>query len=304
MKILKYLSIFTLIFSIFLGTFFNFEDLAKNRQPLKIENHYFLRADLHMHTRFSDGFLSPLDLVLLAKRKNLQIIGITEHNLVWPSKIAVWFSKLVDGPIVLTGQEVTSKKQHIIALGINSVIDWDQPQEKILDKIHEQGGIAIAAHPVSRYHKNFLSVSEKLDGAEVFHPVAFSLIQSSKWNWRSMIDFYTAAKIRSSKLSAIGSSDYHFFSGLGECFTWVVSTNIDERTILKAIQDGDTFVEDHLGNFHGNPKWIARFRNLKVNEDSQKMGPFLLIKALNVMSWLSLCFLLLSGLRKSVAINP
>ena len=37
-------------------------------------------ADLHLHTNLSDGSLSPLELVKLAKRRGLRCISVTDHD--------------------------------------------------------------------------------------------------------------------------------------------------------------------------------------------------------------------------------
>jgi histidinol phosphatase-like PHP family hydrolase len=38
------------------------------------------RHDIHTHTTYSDGFLSPEDLVQQAKKKKLEILGICDHG--------------------------------------------------------------------------------------------------------------------------------------------------------------------------------------------------------------------------------
>ena len=55
-----------------------------------------LEADFHAHTRFSDGFLSPLDLVLQARRRGLDVLAVTEHNNVFPALIARSYARHVD----------------------------------------------------------------------------------------------------------------------------------------------------------------------------------------------------------------
>ena len=45
-----------------------------------------LKADLHIHTNFSDGKLSPFEIIDLAKEKGLNIIGITDHDNIEGSK--------------------------------------------------------------------------------------------------------------------------------------------------------------------------------------------------------------------------
>lgn len=39
-----------------------------------------LKADLHIHTSYSDGKFSPLEIINLAKEKGLNIIGVTDHD--------------------------------------------------------------------------------------------------------------------------------------------------------------------------------------------------------------------------------
>ncbi len=40
------------------------------------------KVDLHTHTTFSDGALEPKELLDLAKKKNIGVIGITDHDTV------------------------------------------------------------------------------------------------------------------------------------------------------------------------------------------------------------------------------
>ena len=37
-------------------------------------------VDLHMHSYFSDGTMSPTEIIEEAKRRNVEIISITDHN--------------------------------------------------------------------------------------------------------------------------------------------------------------------------------------------------------------------------------
>jgi len=72
-----------------------------------------LEVDLHAHTRFSDGFLSPFDLVLQARRRGLDALAITEHNILFPAQLGRWFSRLTSGPTILVGEEVTTRRFHV-----------------------------------------------------------------------------------------------------------------------------------------------------------------------------------------------
>ncbi|MGA2579967.1 MAG: hypothetical protein ABSH24_28550 [Bryobacteraceae bacterium] len=73
------------------------------------------------------------------------------HNHVWVSKVGRWFSRREGGPLVLTGEEIVSEHYHLLAIGIDSTIDWRQTAVRAIEQIHRQGGVAIAAHPLRQY---------------------------------------------------------------------------------------------------------------------------------------------------------
>lgn len=43
-------------------------------------NSMYTKGDFHIHSTYSDGGLSPTEIVRLAKQKNVDIISITDHN--------------------------------------------------------------------------------------------------------------------------------------------------------------------------------------------------------------------------------
>lgn len=211
-------------------------------------------VDLHAHTRYSDGFLSPMELVLSAKRKGLHAIAVTEHNVVFPARMAAWFSELVDGPVVLVGEEITTRDYHLIAVGIERDVEPNADLGAVIAEIHAQGGVAIAAHPTKRYWPAFEAVRNELDGAEVVHPAAYSYNES--FSWHDMVAFYE----EDASLAAIGSSDFHFFDALGVCRTQVMARDVDARAIVEAVREGNTRTQAPDGRVFGRPG--GRFRAL------------------------------------------
>ncbi|NGX48909.1 MAG: 5'-3' exoribonuclease [Candidatus Anoxychlamydiales bacterium] len=81
------------------------------------------RADLHMHSYFSDGTNSPQELLYLAKEKNLSAISITDHDTIdaYDDKLFEIADEL--GIRLLVGSEISSqlfnKTVHILAYGID-----------------------------------------------------------------------------------------------------------------------------------------------------------------------------------------
>ncbi len=103
-----------------------------------------MKADLHLHTRYSDDGWSPADKVVRqCRKKGFGCIAITDHN----SFRAYEEVKDSEGIIIIPGEEVSSSEGHIIALGIDREIPKGMGVKETIDAIHEAGGIAIAAHP-------------------------------------------------------------------------------------------------------------------------------------------------------------
>jgi hypothetical protein len=224
-----------------------------------------LESDFHAHTRFSDGFLSPFDLVVQADRRGLDVLGITEHQLAFPGKLGRWFSHAIGGPTIVVGEEITTNRYHLIALGLDHTVHAGDPLRTTIDAVHAQGGVAIAAHPVEAFHERFETALDLLDGAEVMHPLvygtgrrqAFGGAQRAGWSWDSMRDFYVHAKEKGYNLTAIGSSDYHFFSPLGVTRTLVFAERDDEASVLEALRRKKTVVYDLKGQAYGDPELVA-----------------------------------------------
>jgi hypothetical protein len=249
-------------------------DGAPPRRAVMRAGYRVLEADFHVHTRFSDGFLSPFDVVLHARRNGLDAFAITEHNMIYPAKMARWFSRAIDGPKVIIGEEITTDRFHLIALGIEERVSPYGELGPIVDQIHDQGGLAIAAHPVKRFWPAFDSELAKLDGAEVMHPLAMGAAargsRRGSWLWEEMRDWNVRAKADGYHVTAIGSSDYHFFNYLGVMRTLVFAQDDSEAAILSALREKRTVVRDLAGNLYGDDALVAEIKAHPIAVDEQE----------------------------------
>lgn len=107
-------------------------------------------ADLHVHTKHSDGQDSVSDVLAWAARIRLDVIAITDHDTIEGAVIAAELARVRRGPEVIVGEEVSSLDGHILALFITKVVRPNLSAEETVAAIHEQGGMAIAAHPYWR----------------------------------------------------------------------------------------------------------------------------------------------------------
>ena len=231
-------------------------DVAPARPVVHRAGYRVLEGDFHTHTAWSDGSLSPLGVVRQANRRGLDVVAITEHNTVWPSRFARAYATPSD-PLVLTGQEVTTARFHVIAVGIESTVSPNQPLPGVIADIHAQHGVAIIAHPVPHYWPNIVPYRERFDAAEVMHPLAYS-DRNPTWRWVDMLRFYEDAK---APLGAIGSSDYHWMSVLGLCRTLVFVTEpVTPEAVVDAIREHHTVTLDRAGEPWGDPTLVAALR--------------------------------------------
>ena len=108
-------------------------------------------ADLHIHTHHSDGQDGPAEVVAWAARIGLDVIAITDHDQIDGALIAASIARREPGsPDVIVGEEVSSLDGHILALFIDRLVPPDMSGAETVAAIHEQGGLAMAAHPYWR----------------------------------------------------------------------------------------------------------------------------------------------------------
>jgi predicted metal-dependent phosphoesterase TrpH len=105
------------------------------------------RADLHMHTTASDGLPTAEKLLdHVARRNNLDVIAITDHDTLDASLWA--YERRNSYPFdIVPGEEVSTAEGHVLALWIRERIPTNLSLAETSAAIHEQGGIAILAHP-------------------------------------------------------------------------------------------------------------------------------------------------------------
>lgn len=156
-----------------------------------------LNYNFHLHTLCSDGKLTPLALIQQAIQIGLKGLAITDHHSVEGYYLArEWLERLdrykssLDLPHLWTGIEITSNLQgvevHILGYGftpdrpsLKPYIQGYAPKgkdaeaSKVIDSIHQAGGLAVLAHP-ARYRRPArelipLAASLGIDGVEAYY---------------------------------------------------------------------------------------------------------------------------------------
>lgn len=183
----------------------------------------YSKADIHIHTNFSDGLHEPEAVVnYVVTHTDLRVIAITDHNTIDGARVAyAYWQKHRDtfaNLEVIKGVEVSSAHGHILALFIEEDIPEGLSAADTVTAIHEQGGLAIAAHPFTHLlpFTDFHGIGRQigalpLDGVEARSSVPTELYA----NWITAV--YNR---RHANHPALGSSDAHYLTMIGKTFTW------------------------------------------------------------------------------------
>ena len=173
------------------------------------------RADVHMHTNASDGLPTAKQILdHVATHRHLDVIAITDHDVLDAS---LWAyeqrSKYVFD--IIPGVEVTARGGHVLGLWVTKAIPMNLSIIETVAAIHEQGGLAILAHPgellmngdqVLRYLRNpEVLLHMNLDAVEVFN--AGAMTPGNNVLARRMM--------RGLNMPLVGNSDAHTLSAIG-----------------------------------------------------------------------------------------
>jgi predicted metal-dependent phosphoesterase TrpH len=177
------------------------------------------RADMHIHSLYSDGTASVAEILdHVERRTDLDVIAIADHERIDGALRAIELHAAGDYSFdLVVGEEITTRRGHVLALFITERIPALRPLNETLRAVHEQGGIAIAAHPMAPVP---LSVGKRslqqvrdhedeevcFDALELFNPShAGRMRQSARMELNA----------RELGLPGVGNSDAHVLAGIG-----------------------------------------------------------------------------------------
>lgn len=182
------------------------------------------KADMHLHTLYSDGTAS-VQAVLdhVEQHTDLDVVAITDHERIDGALRARELHDAGDYSFELVvGEEITTRRGHVLALFIRERIPALRPLPETLERIHDQGGIAIAAHPMAPLTPSLGARSllqahrstdprHRLDAVELFNPSAAGRAR------RGARDRMNDTVLQ---LASVGNSDAHVLEGIGTAWTW------------------------------------------------------------------------------------
>ena len=248
-------------------------------------------CDFHVHSTFSDGQMTISELVDFYGKRKFGVLAITDHlceSLTFLGQAARFLNKSLNkktfpkyleeidkqrkrafkkyGMTLISGVEITKNSfshrdsAHILCLNIDKFIDPDQSIEEVCIDSRKNGGINIAAHPVS---------TGKIEH-QTYH----------LWNHREKLKSYFDAwevasgpilftEVLKSNLPKIANSDLHVPNQVNSWKT-IVYSDTDCENVLDSVrkQNLDFY-------FYKESKYEQRtgFKNFKTNGVKELFEP-------------------------------
>jgi len=206
-----------------------------------VNEHLGGRADLHVHTLASDGVSSIAEILDHAEdRLGLDVIAITDHERIDAAVAAREMARRRGLRVeVIVGEEITTRGGHLVGLFLRRRIPpWGSMRDSVA-RVHEQGGIAIVAHPLVPYPlcASGRTIRRLFDQADpVYHPDAIEAFNpttaGTRWS-RNVPAFIAEVGV-----AAVAGSDAHRASAVGQALTRFDGTSADE--LRAAIETGAT----------------------------------------------------------------
>lgn len=210
------------------------------------------RADLHVHTRYSDGASTVRDLLdHVAVNTRLDVIAITDHDTIAGATEAVDIARHAGYPFeVIVGEEISTCHGHLVGLFLCERIPPGLSAHESVAAIHSQGGLAFAPHPFFRAEQakckpitmvglGPLLGDLELDAIETFNATPFL----RRANERAVRHNITTAR-----LAALGNSDGHIAAAVGKGYT--IFPGKTALQLRSAILEGQTAARKQKYHLH------------------------------------------------------
>jgi predicted metal-dependent phosphoesterase TrpH len=215
------------------------------------------RADLHIHSLASDGIDGIAAILEFVERStDLDVIAITDHERIDAAVAARTMARdLGHRAEVIVGEEISTLGGHLVALFVDERVKPMRSLGATIREVHEQGGLAIPAHPLVPYPlcaqgwvlRRLLRDDDtrlRPDALEAFNPTMLGR------PWHSRVVGFA----QEHGLPAVGNSDAHQAIAIGTGWsTFPGRTAADLRAAIAA-----STTHQH-GSFHGTTGQLATF---------------------------------------------
>ncbi|MUV89589.1 PHP domain-containing protein [Halapricum sp. CBA1109] len=218
-------------------------------------------VELHAHSELSYDGRDPVeDLLARARTASLDALAVTDHDEFEASRRACELAPEY-GLLGIPGMEVTSAAGHVLALGIESAVETGLAFRETLDRIHDQGGIAVVPHPFQESRSGVMANISRVDLARAD---AIEVYNSRLLTGRANRQARRFAVEHGIPMTA--GSDAHIAEMVGRAITTVDTDERSVDAILEGIREGRTAIEGRRTPWHISFRQAAGGAKRRVRE--------------------------------------
>jgi len=204
-----------------------------------------LTVELHTHSELSYDGRDPIELLLQqAGAVGLDALAVTDHDGLDASLEAARLAPEY-GLVGIPGVEITSEAGHVLGLGITEVIPAGLSFQETLDRIRDQGGVAVVPHPFQESRSGVLADISKDELSEADAIEVYNSRLLTGWSNHQAHQY-----ARRHGLPMTAGSDAHISEMVGQAVTHVDTDDRSLDAILDAIRKGRTAVEGKRTPWH------------------------------------------------------
>lgn len=223
-----------------------------------------LKGIIHVHSNYSyDGRNSVQEITQYAKNQGYSFICMSEHSdTLNEEKMAQYVQECqrVSSPdcLVVPGIEFTSENNfHLVGLGVQHYTDTKDPI-RVAEFIHQQGGIAIIAHPIRYNYQIPKQLVHLVDGIEVWNGVYDGRFVP---NDRSL-ELLREMRRENKSLLAFGAVDLHRITHHVKVTITLSCNELKKDTLLYALKEENSIISNGNPYFTLDSKYEPRWLDL------------------------------------------
>ncbi|OIQ81201.1 PHP domain protein [mine drainage metagenome] len=194
--------------------------------------------DCHCHTKHSyDNWLEPLALIRRARALGLDGVVITEHYSYEASEPIEALAR-DEGLLLLRGVEIATDRGHLLAYGVedDSWNSWGRdtwlPLPAVIERILDQGGICVPAHPFRE-----IGACSLLEG--LLDLTGIAAVETHNGGNSDADNELALSAARHLALPGLGGSDCHKVAAVGRCATEFLQPVADMADFIAAVRAGE-----------------------------------------------------------------
>ena len=231
-----------------------------------------LRMDLHVHTLASDGIDDVETILAAAVARRLDVVAITDHERVDAALAARAMAEGRGLPLeVIVGEEISTRGGHLLGLFLARRIRPWQSIRASIAQVHEQGGLAIIAHPLPPWPlcasegtiRRLMDEADPIhqpDGLEGFNPTTARMRPSRR----------APALAEELGIAAVAGSDAHRAANVGAAVTLIRGERAAD--LRAAIAARDTAWEGAAYTWQGQLRMFAQQQRKNAQAVADEVG--------------------------------